>query len=200
MCVNWRTSFVLFLISPFLVFVVGINSAVADGHRECTTCSPESRRVAAELVDAINERLAIAISVAAAKRVTGAAIDDPVREAQAAQAFIDLVSPAGVSESDARVFIQTQFDASKFIQATLIKQWGERPGTIPSGEPPNLVTQVRPALDLVTQKLARAYTDAWQLSRKEPRAWNRVISPYQDNPAGMWRWQRLAEQQALSAL
>ena len=198
--VNWRKGFVLVFLTPLLFISIEANGAAAQDRRECITCSPESRRIAAELVDAIGERLAIAISVAAAKRVTGAAIDDPVREAQAAQAFIDLVSPAGVSEADARVFIQTQFDASKFIQATLIRQWNERPETIPSGEPPNLVTQVRPALDSITQRLARAYTDAWTLSQKSPLRWFRVISPYQDNPAGMWRWQRLAEQQALSAL
>lgn len=200
MYVIWRKAFVLLIIAPFLFFSIGANGAAAQDQRECTTCSPESRRVAAELVAAINERLAIAISVAAAKRVSGAAIDDPVREAQAAQAFIDLVSPAGVSEADARAFIQSQFDANKFIQATLFRQWSERPETIPSGEPPNLVTQVRPALDSITQRLARAYTDAWTLSQEHPRRWSRVISPYQDNHSGQWRWQRLAEQLALSAL
>lgn len=147
---------------------------------------------ATNLTVAMGDRLALAVPVAAAKRVSGAPVDDPAREAQAAEAFLALVTPFGVPESQARQFIQAQFEASKSVQRALLQQWSTRPDTIPAGDPPNLITQVRPALDTATQTLATAYVDAWRAARATPRRWEKALDRAIVQPFGRWRWERTA--------
>lgn len=145
---------------------------------------------ARELVVVIEDRLALAVPVAAAKRVSGAPVDDPVRESQAADAFVALVAPRGVPEAEARTFVQAQFEASKGVQRALLQQWAVRPQTVPPGEPPSLVTQIRPAIDAATTRLADAYVQARQVAEANPRAWRAAVAEILRAPAGEWRWQR----------
>jgi len=105
-----------------------------------------STTAARRLVTVIEERLALAIPVAAAKRVTGSAIDDPEREAQAADAF---------------------------------------------------VTQVRPAIDTATAKLAESYVQAREVAAADPAAWRSAIARQMRSPGGEWRWQRDSVRTAL---
>lgn len=155
---------------------------------------------ATSLVDAVNARLELAIPVAAAKFASGAPIDDPVREAQAAESFVSLAAPKGVSAARARAFIEAQFAASKFIQRTLIRQWNERPETRPQTKAPDLIAEVRPALDRVTQTLADAYVAAWRDSQKVPRRWNREVVRAKSVATSAWRWQRQALDIAMSPI
>lgn len=152
------------------------------------------------VVRAVDDRLALAIPVAAAKRASGAAVDDPVREAQAADAFVALVTPQGIPEAAAREFIMAQFEASKYVQRALLSQWQSRPATAPVGEPPNLVTQVRPAIDAATSALASAYVRAWRRAGADPKAWRAAVRQALDEPSGRWRWQREAQRLALLPL
>lgn len=179
-----------FLLTIFLVlFVGGISVTPTTAH---TISSPHTERTAEALVAAIESRLALAIPVAAAKRVSGAPVEDPIREEQAKSAFLALVAPQGVPEADATAFIEAQFSASKYVQRTLLRQWEDRPQTIPSSDPPNLVTQVRPALDAATLKLSQVLVDSWKTSQTNPEAWKKSISKSLVNPPGKWRWQKTA--------
>lgn len=162
--------------------------------------SPQSNRIAAALVGAVGERLALAVPVAASKRASGSPVDDPVREAQAADAFLALVTPQGIPERDARKFIEAQFDGSKFIQRTLLRQWESRPATAPKGDPPNLATQVRPAIDAATENLAQAFIGAWQFAQQHPRSWDRSLARELSPPPGTWRWERTAVRMSLEPL
>jgi chorismate mutase len=153
-----------------------------------------------EAIRAIDDRLALAVPVAAAKRVSGAAVDDPAREAQAADAFVALVTPAGVPEAQARRFITAQFEASKHVQRALLSQWQARPTTAPVGEPPSLVAQVRPAIDAATAQLAKAYVQGWRSAEADPVAWRAAVTRRLEDPRGRWRWQREAQRIALMPL
>ena len=163
---------------------LGIGSAPASASVASATTA------ARDLVAAMEERLALAVPVAAAKRASGTPVDDPVREAQGADAFVALVAPFGIPDAQARTFIQAQFEASKVVQRALLQQWAARPDTVPAGDPPNLVTQVRPAIDAATTRLADAYVQARQVAEANPRAWRAAVAEILRAPAGEWRWQR----------
>lgn len=171
----------------FLVGVVG----VAPSHA-ISVSTPRADRTAESLMAAIESRLALAIPVAAAKRVSGAPVEDPVREEQAKNAFLALVMPQGVPEAEATAFIEAQFSASKYVQRTLLRQWKDRPNTVPQSDPPNLVTEVRPALDAATLKLSQAFVGAWSFSQTKPKAWEKSISTSLANLPGEWHWQKNA--------
>jgi len=190
------TSWLLLAVSALVFLGAGF---FAPSHAQAEY-SPQSNRVAASLVDAVSERLAIAISVAASKRASGSPVDDPVREAQATEAFLALVTPQGIPEREAREFIQAQFEGSKLIQRTLLQQWESRPTTVPVGNPPNLATQVRPAIDAATENLARTFVEAWNLANKHPREWNRSLGRELSPPPGTWRWERVAVRMSLEPL
>lgn len=190
------TSWLLSVVSA-LVFL-GAGSFVPS-HAQ-VELSPQSNRIAAALVGAVSERLALAIPVAASKRGSGSPVEDPVREAQAAEAFLALVTPQGIPERAAREFIQAQFEGSKFIQRTLLQQWKSRPATAPVGDPPNLAIQVRPAIDSATENLAMTFVEAWNFANKHPREWNRSLARELSPPPGTWRWERVAVRMSLEPL
>jgi chorismate mutase len=190
------TSWMLLVVS--VLGFLGISS-FAPIHAQAEY-SVQSDRLAAALVDAVNERLALAVPVAASKRASGSPVDDPVREAQAAEAFLALVEPQGIPEREAREFIQAQFEGSKFIQRILLQQWESRPATTPVGDPPNLATQVRPAIDSATTNLAKTYVEARNFARQHPHAWDRSLARELSPPPGTWRWERIAVRMSLEPL
>jgi len=161
---------------------------------------PRLQLAADDLVSAVLDRLALAVPVAAAKRASGAAVDDPAREAQAAEAFVLLVEPRGIAADTARDVITAQFEASKFEQRALLAQWQQRPETIPIGEPPNLVTAVRPAIDAATLGLADALVVACRTLDADPRGWSRALDRAASDQRPRWRWQREALAIALAPL
>ena len=190
------TSWLLLAVSALVFLGAG---SFAPSHAQ-VKYSPQSNRIAAALVGAVSERLALAVPVAASKRASGSPVEDPVREAQAAEAFLALVVPQGIPEREARGFIQAQFEGSKFIQRTLLQQWESRPTTAPVGDPPNLATQVRPAIDSATENLAKTFVDAWNFARQHPRAWDRSLERELSPPPGTWRWERVAVLMSLEPL
>lgn len=187
-----------FLLTICLVLFVGGTSVTPTTAHSVSAL--QTGRTAEALIAAIDGRLALAIPVAAAKRVSGAPVEDPVREEQAKNAFLALVTPQGVPEAEATAFIEAQFSASKYVQRTLLRQWEDRPQTIPASDPPNLVTQVRPALDTATLELSQAFVDAWNASQKHPKAWKKSISKSLENPPGKWRWQKTAVRMAAAPI
>lgn len=181
-----------------IVAVVLLLLTIAPAHAADT--DTRSARAARELVTAVLDRIALAIPVAAAKRVSGAAVDDPVREAQAADAFVVLLVPLAIDATFGREVITAQFAASTSVQRALLAQWQARPDTIPPGEPPDLVTQVRPAIDAATTELVSALDAACRAYRAHPAGWTRALADAAAGQRPRWRWERRALALALDPL
>lgn len=111
---------------------------------------PTSRRqiidpVLDPLMNGILERLAIGEAVARTKFASGKPVQDPPRE----QALLDNVGERaaqfGLTPAQARTFFRLQIEAGKLLQTALLARW-KRDGQAP-GEPVDLNTRLRPALD-----------------------------------------------------
>ncbi|MQQ99613.1 gamma subclass chorismate mutase AroQ [Glaciimonas soli] len=116
----------------------------------------------------INQRLEVAVVVAKAKWHSGAAIDDPLREAS----ILNAVAAQARATSDldsvfVRGFFQDQFDAGKIIQQHLISGWRQNPPSTPF-DVPDLARDVRPVLDQLNPQLITALQDSRPLL-KNPR-------------------------------
>lgn len=97
-------------------------------------------------------RVMLSDLVAAAKFGTGQQIDDPVREQQIIDAVVaESVRRGMPSEPPAR-FFRAQIEASKIVQNGLFKRWARHPGERPA-RTPDLATEVRPQLDLLTEQI-----------------------------------------------
>ncbi|VVE21669.1 Monofunctional chorismate mutase [Pandoraea commovens] len=97
------------------------------------------------LMNGILKRLAISEAVARNKYGTGKAVQDTARE----QALLDNMGEQapqyGLTSAQARTFFRLQIDAGKLVQTALLARW-TRDGHAP-GEPVDLGTRLRPALD-----------------------------------------------------
>uniref|UniRef100_A0A0H3WZ88 chorismate mutase n=1 Tax=Pandoraea faecigallinarum TaxID=656179 RepID=A0A0H3WZ88_9BURK len=97
------------------------------------------------LMNGILERLAISEAVARNKFASGKPVQDTPRE----QALLDSVGERaaqfGLTPAQARTFFRLQIEAGKLVQTALLARW-MRDGSAP-GEPVDLVTRLRPALD-----------------------------------------------------
>ncbi len=186
-----RSAAALVGVAALLIFASPVHAADAPAR---------PRQAAAAVVAAVLDRLALAIPVAAAKRVSGAPVDDPVREASAADAFVALVTPLGIDPAAGRAVITAQFEASKVAQRALLAQWAARPSTIPAGAPPDLVTQVRPAIDSATGRLVTAIADACRAHGASPAGWAAAVDAAVTAQRPRWRWQRQSLDLALAPL
>jgi chorismate mutase len=116
------------------------------------------------LADVAAERVLIADLVAAAKFGTTSPIDDPARE----QVLLDTVAAKSVDLGidpavSARIF-RDQIEANKDVQRGLFARWTEHPEQAPT-ERPDLATEVRPKLDLITTRLLEQIRDTGTLRR-----------------------------------
>ncbi|ALS58484.2 hypothetical protein AT302_00530 [Pandoraea norimbergensis] len=97
------------------------------------------------LMRGILERLAISEAVARTKFGSGKPVQDTPRE----QALLDSVgeraSQYGLTPAQARTFFRLQIEAGKLVQTALLARWA-REGHAP-GQPVDLATRLRPALD-----------------------------------------------------
>jgi chorismate mutase len=110
------------------------------------------------LVETSARRLLIAQQVALAKWDSGAAVEDPPREAQViAGAVRDGVS-RGLDRTSVSNFFQAQIEANKVIQYSLLADW-RRAGRAPAHAPIDLVATVRPELDHVQAALIAELAD-----------------------------------------
>lgn len=114
------------------------------------------------LTELFAERLLLADKVAAAKYGTDKPIDDPVREQQ----ILDDVSARAVGlgldpDAVAAVF-RDQIEANKLVQRGLYARWDAHPEERPT-ERPDLVKEVRPALDRITTQLLAALQETEEL-------------------------------------
>ncbi len=97
------------------------------------------------LMNGILERLAISEAVARTKFASGKPIQDPPREQALLDSVGDRATQFGLTPAQARTFFRIQIEAGKLVQTALLARW-TREGRAP-GEPVDLTTRLRPALD-----------------------------------------------------
>lgn len=114
-----------------------------------------------ELVKLAAQRLLLADEVAAAKFGGAGPITDPGREREVLESVAAKSADLGLPARTGVRFFRAQFQAAKLVQRGLHARWRAYPSLSPH-ERPNLATEVRPRLDLLTSKLLRL------LKRTEP--------------------------------
>ncbi len=127
--------------------------------------SEHDRQALPNLMQLIDQRLAVAPMVARAKWNSGAPIDDPAREKQLLATLTEQARNDGLDPAFARRFFQSQFDAGKIIQTKLHAQWhaDQQPKF---ADAPDLARDVRPELDRLTPLLMKALRDAYPTLRR----------------------------------
>lgn len=123
------------------------------------TVAPAAPDPLTTLVSVATERLELADEVAAAKWGTGKPVDDPVREAALLDEAAARSAVLGGDPGHALAVLRDQLEAGKLVQRGLHARWTVRPGQRPRTRP-DLVTEIRPALDRVTDRLLVALRDA----------------------------------------
>lgn len=122
-----------------------VSQALAGSPTQAKQPPPVLDPVLDPLMRGILERLAISEAVARTKFASGKPVQDTPRE----QALLDSVgeraSQYGLTPAQARTFFRLQIDAGKLVQTALLARWA-REGRAP-GQPVDLATRLRPALD-----------------------------------------------------
>ncbi|MBB5079141.1 chorismate mutase [Nonomuraea endophytica] len=101
------------------------------------------------------DRIELADQVAAAKWGTGQPIDDPPREEQVLASVAERSVRLGIDPASATAVFRDQIEASKLVQRALFRRWHADPGSRPTHRP-DLLTEVRPRLDRITEDMLEA--------------------------------------------
>ncbi len=125
------------------------------------------------LVFLLAERLALSRQVAAAKWISGAPIDDPLRETAVLDEVARRAAELGVDREWAKAVFAAQFEAGKHLQRNLHGSW-RNSGRGLVGPAPDLAHDVRPALDRLMPVLLQALRDAAP-ALKKPGAARRLL-------------------------
>jgi chorismate mutase len=126
--------------------------ASAGTVRPAAVARPSSE--AQQLIDlalVIEQRIAIADTVAAAKWPIRGPIDDPAREQVVLDAAADGAVQRGLDPDAVRVFFRDQIEASKVVQYGLFSHWAAVPEDAPTTIPD--LSKIRPILDQITGQL-----------------------------------------------
>ncbi len=130
--------------------VIGVAIAVATTTVGPAAASPPvAAPSATTIVALVADRLVLADTVARAKWVTRAAIDDPVRERAVLDAAARTVAP-GLPAHRVRVVVRDQIEASKIVQRALFAGWTALPRTAPRTDPDLRTVRTRIS-DLTTE-------------------------------------------------
>ncbi|WP_343242872.1 chorismate mutase [Streptomyces sp. SID12501] len=119
------------------------------------TFSSTSLTSLTSLTDLFAERLLVADKVAAAKYGTDKPIDDPVREQQILADVSARAVGLGLDPEAVAAVFRDQIEANKVVQRGLYARWDAHPELRPA-ERPDLVKEVRPILDRITNELLDA--------------------------------------------
>lgn len=143
-------------------------SIIDDTHSQKIAISSADARKIDHLLELMDQRLNVAPKVAKSKWNSGAAVDDPKREAQILDGVTAQADALGnLDKAFLRGFFQNQFDAGKIIQRKLLSGWRS---TLPNGykfdDAPDLALEVRPVLDKLTPELIVALRDVVPLLRE----------------------------------
>lgn len=128
--------------------------------------SEQTRQTLDGLLEQVEQRLMIAPDVAKAKWNSGAPINVPEREAEILNRVVVEAQQQGVDEDLAHSFFQDQFDASKTVQQQLHQQW-QQESRPPFDAPPDLASDIRPRLDVLTPQLIQSLSDFQALERNQ---------------------------------
>ncbi|ALM53256.1 gamma subclass chorismate mutase AroQ [Halomonas huangheensis] len=128
--------------------------AQADSHE----VSDDARQTLDGLLEQVEQRLMIAPDVAKAKWNSGAPINVPERETQILDRVVVEARQQGVDEDLAHSFFQDQFDASKTVQQQLHQQW-QQESRPPFDSPPDLASDIRPRLDVLTPQMIQSLSE-----------------------------------------
>ncbi|MBC3907850.1 gamma subclass chorismate mutase AroQ [Undibacterium umbellatum] len=142
---------------PWLIYLVFLCAALmlASPAQAQNAIDPRLLR----LLGLMQQRLDVAQDVAMYKWNAKAAIDDPVREQQILDALAKQAPQYGLEPKLAQDFFAAQIIAGKMIQTALFKEWTSK-SQAPFSDPPDLKTQIRPALDRLTIELLTALAAA----------------------------------------
>ncbi|MGQ4515041.1 gamma subclass chorismate mutase AroQ [Streptomyces sp. DW26H14] len=112
-------------------------------------------------------RIRLSGQVAAAKRGTGAPVDDPARERQELAKVRQQAVRLGLDPDATARFFEDQIAASKVVQRGLLDRWSAHPAEAPT-ERPALAT-IRTELDTITQQILRELVATERVRRPSPR-------------------------------
>ncbi|CAD5203832.1 chorismate mutase [Pseudomonas sp. FEN] len=149
------------LVSPLLLILL---SASAFAETPKPTAAPASL---APLLQAVSERLAIADQVALTKWDSGKPIQDGPREQQVIANAAQQAATYQLTPEDVSQFLAAQIEANKLVQYALLAKW-QAAGKAPTITRPDLVKQIRPALDQLQIRLLQHYA-AFAAFRKDPQ-------------------------------
>ncbi|MGY2200700.1 chorismate mutase [Pseudomonas gingeri] len=121
----------------------------------------------APLLQAISERLSIADQVALTKWDSGKPIQDTPREQQVIANARQQSATYKLQAEDIGEFVAAQIEANKLVQYALLAEW-RAAGKAPVIPRPDLVTQIRPALDQLQTRLLQHYA-AFAPYRQDPQ-------------------------------
>lgn len=142
---------------PWLIYFVCLCAALMLAFPAQAQNASDPRLL--RLLSLMQQRLDLAQDVAMYKWNTRAAIDDPVREQQILDALAKQAPPYDLEPKLAQDFFAAQIIAGKMIQTALFKEWTSK-SRAPFSDPPDLKTQIRPALDGLTIELLTALAAA----------------------------------------
>ncbi|MGV9249728.1 chorismate mutase [Streptomyces sp. NPDC003710] len=146
---------------PALVAVCATAAVTLAGAAPATAVPSTPARAASlapglgSVTELFAERLLLADKVAAAKYGTDKPIDDPVRERQILDDVAARAVGLGLNPDAVTAVFRDQIEANKLVQRGLYARWDAHPEERPT-ERPDLVKEVRPALDRITTALLTA--------------------------------------------
>ncbi|WP_207755678.1 gamma subclass chorismate mutase AroQ [Nonomuraea cypriaca] len=160
------------MLSAASLVLAGAPAAPAIDHRPPVHAAIHQDGLA-RLTDLTVRRILLADQVAAAKYGTSRPIDDPARERQVLDSVATLSRSIGLAPKDGVDFFTAQIEAAKVVQRGLYAHWKAHPELRPS-ERPELATEVRPRLDLLTTRILRQLKAT--LGVREPTAACRIVT------------------------
>lgn len=110
------------------------------------------------LLGLMRTRLDVMHDVARWKRATGAAVEDPGREAVLLDDVAERGKALGLDPTETRAFFAAQIEAAKLVQRADLARW-EADHRAPEGEPPDLARVLRPRIDALNRDLLAALVD-----------------------------------------
>ena len=149
------------LASPLLLILLSTGAFAAPPK---PTPAPASL---APLLQAMNARLEIADQVALTKWDSGKPIQDSAREQHVIANAAQQAATYQLNPEDVSQFLAAQIEANKLVQYALLARW-HAAGKAPSIARPDLVKQIRPALDQLQVRLLLNYA-AFAASRQDPQ-------------------------------
>ncbi len=155
------------MIAATAAFVVALATpAFAEAARGGVVLTPD-RRLVADVLVLMDERLQLMPSVAAAKWQKHQPVTDPVREAAVVSAAVARAQAMGLATGPVQALFELQIELARGIQEQLIARWA-RDGYDYEDPVPDLATGIRPQLDRITERQLQAiYLAAPALARSD---------------------------------